>query len=132
MEDNERRFLNPPIPLGFEPFLRSVAVTTTTAVATASTAARAAVAASAATTPGPLFPGPGDVNGQGATSHIFAIQPVDGFLRLFRCAHGHEGETSRASGHPVGDEIGFDNGSVGGKGILEVVFSDFKVEVPDE
>jgi len=33
---------------------------------------------------------------------------------------------------PVSDEVGFHNCAMGGEGVLQVVFRDFEVEVPDE
>ena len=104
---------------------RSVPVATSAAVSATATAASPAAS-------GTLFPGPGDVDVYCPTAQVLAIHALDGFLRLFRRAHRYESEPARPAGRPVGDEIGFQDSAEGGEGVLEVVFSDLKVEVPDE
>jgi hypothetical protein len=75
---------------------------------------------------------PGDVNAQSAAAQIFAIQGVDGLLRCLRRIHRYKGEPTRAARGSVSNEIGLDDRAIGGEGVLQVVFRDFEVEVPDE
>src|ERR1039458_9160124 len=110
-------------------------VTIATAAATAATAAATAVTAAtaaAATATGALFARPGDVNRQGASAQLFAIQCVDGLLRLLRRAHGDESEPARTAGCPVHHQVGFDDRAVGRKGVLQVVFSDVEGKIPNK
>jgi hypothetical protein len=127
--DNGRRFLNPPAVSCSELFAGSIAVAT---AATVSASAAATMTAPATPAAGALFSRPGDVNGQSAATQVFAIHGAYGFLSLLGRTHRHKAETPRASSGPVCGHIGFDDRAVRGKGVLQVVFRDFEVEVPDE
>lgn len=98
---------------------------------TASAIAATAISTSAAAARA-FFPGPGNVHCQSASTQCFAIHRFNSLLRLFRCAHGNKGEAAGAAGSPVGRQVGFQNTAVCRKGVLQFVFSDFVVEVPDE
>ncbi len=103
---------------------------TVSATATAATVTTASATTTATT--GALFARPGDIDVEGAPAQFFAIQTVNGLLRLLRRTHGDEGKPARPTGGPVGDEVGFDNRAIGREGILQIVLGDFEVEVPDE
>jgi len=98
------------------------ATVTATAVTTAATAAAA----------GTLFARASDIDAESAATEVFAVQTVNRLLGFLRGAHCDKGEATRPTGSPIGDEIGFDNGAIGCEGVLQVVFGDFEVEVPDE
>src|ERR1039457_5851515 len=68
-------------------------VTIATATAAAAAAATVTTATAAATATGALFARPRNVNRQGAPAQFFAIQSVDGLLRLLGRAHGDEGKS---------------------------------------
>src|ERR1035437_593856 len=112
--------------------VRLVTVATATATAAAATTVPPAPAAATATATGALFARPGDVNGQGATAQLFAVQGVDGLLRLLGRAHGDEGKPARTAGCPVHHEVSFDDRAVGRKGGLQIVFSDVEGKVPNK
>src|ERR1019366_9462821 len=107
-------------------------VTIATAATGTATAPAAATITAAATAAGALFARPGDVNRQGASAQLFAIQCVDGLLRLLRRVHGDEGEPARTAGCPVHHQVGFDDRAVGRKGVLQVVFSDVEGKIPNK
>ena len=112
---------------------KSLTISVTAAVsAPAASAVPTPATATTATTAGTLFARPGDVDVQGTSAQFLPVQGVDGFLRLFRGAHRHEGKAARTPGVAVGNEVGLDDSAVSGKGVLQVVFGDFEVEVPDE
>jgi hypothetical protein len=100
-----------------------VTVTTTTEVAT-----RAAVATSS----GAIFPRPGDIDGQIPTVEGCSVKCLDCFLGFLRGAHGDEAKAPRAAAHAVDHEVGFNDSTVGGEGVLEVVFGGVEGEVPNE
>jgi len=106
----------------------AAAATTTTTTAAITTAPATTTAAAAGT----LFARPGDIDVQSAAAQFLAVQCIDGFLGLLGRAHRDEGEPARAACGPVGNQIGFLNGAVRREGVLQVVFGDFEVEVPDE
>ena len=80
----------------------------------------------------PLGFGPGFVHRQMTSIQGRAIESFDGGLRLFCRAHGHEAETAGTPGDAVGHEVGFDDGSVRGESILQVIFGGIKREVTYE
>src|SRR5262252_1106193 len=127
MEDSGRRCLAPPQSLCSGLFSGSIAVATSASVTTSAT-----TTITAAATAGALFARPGNVDIESTPAQLFTVQCVDGFLRLFGCAHGYEGEAARTACGPVSDKIGFDDCAMGGEGVLEFVFGDFEVNVPDE
>ena len=79
---------------------------------------------------GPLFAGPRDVDGNGASAQIFAVQGVDGFLRLLGRAHGHEAESARPTRGTIHHQVGFHHRAVRRKGILKIVFRNVETKVP--
>jgi hypothetical protein len=113
----------------------SPATTTVSTPATATAAAAATITtASAATTAAAwtLFPRAGDVDAECASAQVFPVQGVNRLLRLFWRTHGDETESARPAGLPVSDDVSFHHGAVRRKGVLQLVFSDFEVEVSDE
>jgi hypothetical protein len=95
-------------------------------------ATSAAIAALAATTARTFLAGSCHADVQSATAQIFAIQTINGFLRFFRGTHGYKCKPTRPASGPVSYKVGFNNGTVRGEGFLQVVFSDFEIEIPDE
>jgi len=93
-------------------------------VATTTTAARAAV--------GTFFAGAGDIDGQRAAVEFLAVQTVDGLFGLLRRGHGDEGKSAGTIGHAVHHQVGLGDGAVGGKGVLEVVFSGVEGKISDK
>jgi hypothetical protein len=106
------------------------------AVATATTVASATVsAASAATTAATaraLFARPGEINGQGTSIQLFAIQSINGLLRFFGRTHGHKGKPPGPTCSPVHHQVGLHDGAVRGKCVLKIVFCRVKGEIPHE
>jgi len=82
--------------------------------------------------PGSLFARTGNIDAESATAEVFAVHAVNRLLRFFGRVHGDEAKPARPAGRPVSDQVGFDDGAVGGEGVLQVVFGDFEVEIPDE
>jgi hypothetical protein len=64
-----------------------------------------------------------DVDGEITPVKGGAVEGVDGLLGFLSRRHGDESEAARPAAHPVGNEIGFRDGAVRGKGVLEIVFS---------
>src|SRR5208282_4269109 len=90
----------------------------------------AAVFTTATTTAGrALFARLGDVDREGASAQLRAVQRRNGLLRLFGCAHGDEAKTARTAGDPVRHQVGFNDGAVRRKGVLQVVFSGFEGKI---
>jgi len=110
----------------------SVTVAPAATAATPASSTTTVTTAPAAAATGMLFPRPGNIDRYGPPAQLFAVQGVDGFLRLFRRAHGYETEAAWPTGGPVSNQIGFDYRAVRRKGVLQVVFGDFEVEVPNE
>ena len=114
--NGRRRFLSSHVVLG------SVAVlpTATTVSALTGTAA------------GTFFALSGDVDIQCTAAQFFAIECVKGFLGLFGRGHSDESKPAWPSGDPISDDVGFDNGAERRERILQVVFGNFEIEIPDE
>ena len=104
-------------------FAAAAAVEITTRTAIAATVAAATTAGSA------LFARPGNVDGQGTTIQLGAMHGLDGLLRFLGGAHGDEPEAAGAAGHAVHHQVGLENGAVGGKRVLEIVFSGFEGKI---
>jgi hypothetical protein len=104
---------------------RLIAIATTAAAATTATTAviTTTTTATAATAARTFFTGLGNVDCECATAKVFAVQRVDGFLRLFRRAHGDETKTARTASGAIHHQVGFQNGAVCGERVLQVVFS---------
>jgi len=66
------------------------------------------------------------LNGEGATAQLRAVQRLNGLLGLFGRAHGDETKTAGTAGRPVHHQVGFDDGAVRRKGVLQVVFRGFE------
>gem|GEM_PF-1651132 len=100
------------------------ATTTTAAAAAEATTATAATAATAAATEataaGTLFLRTCFVDRQLTTVEFRAVNFLGCFLRFFCSSHGHEGETTRATGHPVHSDV-----NVGHTAILAEVRTEF-------
>ena len=79
-----------------------------------------------------LFARPGNIDVERAPTQVLAVQTVDCFLRFFGRTHRDKGKTARPTGRSIGDKVCFDHGSVRREGILQVVFGDFEVKIPDE
>jgi hypothetical protein len=95
-----------------------------------------------ATTPGPVAPKSSaaatflararDIYRQVPAIHTGAIQRIHSLLRFFLRAHGDEAESARATRGAVGHQIGFEHSAVGGKSILQIIFSRVKREVSNK
>jgi len=96
-----------------------VNITFATATATPAAAIFTATATAATRT---LFAGSGDVHREGPAVDGLAVQGLDGFLRLFRRAHGDERKPARTTCGPVHHQIGFDYRAVRREGVVQVVF----------
>jgi len=110
------------------------AATATTAaeLATRATVATATEAAAATTAGGALFTRPGNVDSERTAIEIGAVQRLDGFLSFLRGAHGDEPKAAGAAGHAVHHQVGLENRAVGGKRVLEIVFSGFEGKVSNK
>jgi hypothetical protein len=75
---------------------------------------------------------PCDIDVQGAPTQLLAVQGINRLLRLFKRIHRHKGKPSRSAGRPVGNETRREDSAVCRKNDMQVVFSEFEVEVPDE
>jgi len=104
----------------------------TAAAATTTIAAAATATVSATTTLRAFFPRASDVDVDGATVEVLAIEPIDRGLRLFIRAHGHKRESARAARRFVGHEEGIGNGAELGKSVHEDAFGGLERKVPDE
>ena len=98
-------------------YLNLLAIVTTPVTAATATATVLTTSARRA-----FFPGSRDIDGDAAATQIRAIQRGDGFLRLFACAHGDEGEAAWPIGRPVHHQIRLGYSAVNGKGVIEIVF----------
>ena len=106
-------------------------------VATASATVSAAAvftptAATAATAAGSLFARLGDIDREGATVQLGAVEGGDSFLRLFVRTHGYKSKTAGAIGHAIHHQVGFRNRTVRGERVLQVVFSSVGGKVSDK
>src|SRR5207247_7847001 len=77
-----------------------------------------AVTAAAATT---LFARLGDVDRQGTSIELFAIERADGRLGFFGRAHGDEAEATGPAAGAIHNQIGFANCAVSGKRVMKFV-----------
>jgi hypothetical protein len=112
----------------------TVTAAATTTTATASTAITAAVAAAtkataAATTAAARAALLGDVNAEGTTFKVLAIEVVERLLRAFRRGHLDEAETARAARHPVEHQSNLANFTAGSKTLRNQIFGGVKREV---
>ena len=106
----------------------SITPVVTAAISTTSTsAAPAAETASRA-----LLTRPGHVHGQRTALDLEPVQGFDGRLRRFIRRHRDEGETAGAARGAIQHQIGFDHCAVLGEQVLEFVFGNLEMEVPDE
>jgi hypothetical protein len=101
--------------------LVALAASAATATTTA-TAAEIATTATAATAAGAFFAGTSDVDREGATIELFAVQSVDRFLGFIGAAHGYETKAAGTAADAVHHQVDFHNRTVGRKRVLEVVF----------
>jgi hypothetical protein len=109
-------------------------VTTATSAAAAIPAAATATTAipAAATSTRPFFTSASEINSEITAVQISAIHGTYGFLGFFLCAHGNERESARPAGGAIGHEIGFEDGAVRGKSILEIVFGGVEGEISNK
>jgi hypothetical protein len=91
-----------------------------------------AATAKSATAASAFFARARDIYGQIPAIHAGAIQGIHCLLRFFLRAHGDEAETASATRGAVGHQVGFKHSAVGGKSILQMIFSGVKREVSDE
>jgi len=87
-----------------------------------SAAAAAEFTTTTTTTSRTLFAGAGNVDGKGAAIQLKAVHGGDGLLGFFLGAHGHKTKAARAVGDAINHEIGFGDGAVSGKGVVQGVF----------
>src|SRR5208282_3665274 len=79
-----------------------------------------------------LFAGLGGIDGEGAAVNGLAVEGGGGFLGLLGGAHGDEGEPAGTAGGPVHHQVGFQDGAMGGEGVLQVVFCGVEGKVSDK
>jgi hypothetical protein len=91
-----------------------------------------ATTAKSTTTATAFFARARDIYGQIPAIHAGAIQGIHCLLRFFLSAHGDKAESASATRGAVGHEVGFEHSAVGGKSILQIIFSGVKREVSDE
>ena len=72
------------------------------------------------------------VHGQVATVQRAAVEGIDGGLGFLGRSHGDESKPARPTGGAVGHEVGFDDGAVGRKGVLQIVFGGIEGKVSYE
>ena len=100
-------------------------ITTRATVATATTETTAATT----TTRRTFLAWAGDIDGQRTAIHFGTVEGLDGRLGFLRCAHGDEPKAARAAGHAIHHQVGFNDGAMGGKCVLEVVLSGFEGKI---
>jgi len=88
----------------------------------AATAATTKITARAAVASWTLFFRARDVDRQRAVGQFGTVHGGNSFLRFFGRGHGDEGEATRTSAHPVHHEVGFHDGAVGRKCLLQLIF----------
>jgi hypothetical protein len=103
------------------------ATTTTTTTATAfspavTTTTAAAASITAAASAGTIFARTRLVDSEGTAVKAVAVQRLHGSIGTFLIFHGHKGESARTPGELIHDHIDFENGAMGGKHILKLVF----------
>src|SRR5262245_2315157 len=103
-----------PTPLPFE-----IGLVPTTVLPSALTLSATATA----TATWPVRLGPSLVHREVASIESGSIKSFNGFLRLLGGAHCYESKTTRTTAHAIGHQVGFDNGTMRGKRVLQVVFS---------
>jgi len=96
------------------------------------TAAVSARATASAAATGTLFPWARNIHRQGTSTQILSVQSINRLLRLFRRAHRYEPEPTRAGCDPIRGDISLDDRPVRRKSVLQLVFGDLKVEIPNE
>jgi hypothetical protein len=109
-----------------------VALVTSTLTRSISAVASSTVASSALAATAALFFRARFIDGEVAAAEVGAVHRLNRFLRLFRRAHRDESETARPASGTVHHEIRFYDRAVGRKGVLQVVFANLEVEIPDE
>ncbi len=105
-------------------------ITLATATAVPASATSTVATPSAAT--GTLFARAGNIDVESPATEVFAVHAVNRLLRFLWRTHGDEGKSAGPASGPVSNEVGFDHGAERCEGVLQVVFGDFKVEIPDE
>jgi len=96
------------------------------------TASATELTAFTTTTTAAFFARFGDVNRQRPATNGFAIDRVDRGLRLFRRAHGDEGEAARTAAYAIGHQVDFLHQAMGGKCVLKIVFGGFEGKISNE
>jgi hypothetical protein len=100
-------------------------------IATTSAAAAIFAVATAAAW-GAFFTRLGNIDGEGASAHILAVQGISRLLRLLVRAHGHESKAAGTIGHAIHYQGGFADRAVRGEGVSQVIFSGVEGKIPDE
>src|SRR3954463_3637843 len=105
-------------------------------VALASSAAVIAPATTTATaamgTTGALFTRARGIDGQVAAAEVLAVHRGQRLLRLFVGAHGDESEATGTARCTVHHQVGFHDGAVCGKRVLEIVFGGIEGNISHE
>jgi hypothetical protein len=70
------------------------------------------------------------VDRQVAAVKIRPVERFDRFLSLLRRAHGDERKAAGPAGGAIGHEVGFRDGAMRRKGVLQVVFGSVEGKVP--
>jgi hypothetical protein len=114
------------------PFVTPAATASATVSAAPSTAAVTPSTAPSAITSAAFAGsrGTGFIDGQAAAFEIFAVKGADRGRGAGFVFHGDEGEAAGTARGPVEDDMNLADGSVLGEGVLEVVFSGLKGEIP--
>ncbi len=104
------------------------------AATTATTAAAAAVFPTTTTTTttaarGAFFAGLGNVDGERASVHVFAVEGLDGSVRFLSRTHGNETKSTGTAGFAVHHQVGFSDRAVRSECVAQVVFSGIEGKV---
>ena len=121
-----------PVATAISPVAATAAAFPTVAATATATTPVASSAAAAATAGRTFFPRPGLGDGDVATIEVLAGESADGGLSFLGRGHGDEGETTRAAGGAVGDDVDFLHDAVRGEEVLEGEFGGVEGQVSDE
>jgi hypothetical protein len=111
------------------PKISLVALATTAATTTAEITARTTTTTTASRT---FFFRAGNVDSEVTAIKRRTVQSVNGFLRLFRRAHGNEGKATRTTAHAIHHQVGLSHSAMRRKGVMQVVLSRIERQVPNE
>ena len=79
-----------------------------------------------------FFAWPSDVHCKITAVQVSAIHSIHGFLRFFIAAHGNESEPARPAAGAIHHKVRFEDSTMRGESVLEIVFRGVEGEVPDK